>query len=469
MSEAQGQVGLEVMGGQRKPRLLGLCDTPTEHTGFGRVAQQLLRRWAPHFERIDICGINYTQGPPRSPWDPLSEFTRPPFRVFPLPHPWFHPPHLQVFLDLLTQAPKDYTHVWMMQDLPILSANDFPACIDKVKRHFGVHFSGYLPVDAPVEGVWTRIVDVLDLPVFYTHYGREQAIQARRTLGGELPAWCHPANEDLIIPHGVDHSVFRVLPQADRQEARDYFRKALWPEDRQPEAGTKILVNVNQNSRRKALSDSLSILAELRKDYGDFRLVLHCPPRFDGIDLPAVGRQLGLVEGRDWMHTGALWNNANRPQMDDEWLNRLYNGADGLLTTTLGEGWGMSITEAAAAGCPVFAPEHTSCKEIAGELGPAVTCLPLSTQPVVLPDDNGRVRYPVDVAHAAWVINRKFEDGLPPIAPLAPSKRDWLSWDRIARWWLEKMGVVENDQTPNPKDQTAGSNDVGLDGAGSVY
>jgi hypothetical protein len=37
-----------------KPKLLCLCDSPTIHTGFGRVAQALIDRWKPHFERIDI-------------------------------------------------------------------------------------------------------------------------------------------------------------------------------------------------------------------------------------------------------------------------------------------------------------------------------------------------------------------------------------------------------------------------------
>jgi glycosyltransferase involved in cell wall biosynthesis len=40
--------------------------------------------------------------------------------------------------------------------------------------------------------------------------------------------------------------------------------------------------------------------------------------------------------------------------------------ADLLITTTTGEGWGLSITEAMASKLPVVAPNHTACREIIG-------------------------------------------------------------------------------------------------------
>ena len=48
-------------------------------------------------------------------------------------------------------------------------------------------------------------------------------------------------------------------------------------------------------------------------------------------------------------------------------LNELYNTADVFVTTHLGEGWGLSVTEAMAAGVPVIAPNNTSMPEILGE------------------------------------------------------------------------------------------------------
>src|SRR5262249_54512238 len=40
---------------------------------------------------------------------------------------------------------------------------------------------------------------------------------------------------------------------------------------------------------------------------------------------------------------------------------------DVYFTTTLGEGWGLPITEAMAAGLPVVAPRHSSLEELGGD------------------------------------------------------------------------------------------------------
>ena len=49
-----------------------------------------------------------------------------------------------------------------------------------------------------------------------------------------------------------------------------------------------------------------------------------------------------------------------------EYLNKVYNSADMFLTTHLGEGWGLSITEAMACGVPVVSPNNTCMPEQLG-------------------------------------------------------------------------------------------------------
>jgi glycosyltransferase involved in cell wall biosynthesis len=49
-------------------------------------------------------------------------------------------------------------------------------------------------------------------------------------------------------------------------------------------------------------------------------------------------------------------------------LARMYNAADLTLSTSLGEGWGFSFTEALACGCPLALPMHTSGRELALKL-----------------------------------------------------------------------------------------------------
>jgi glycosyltransferase involved in cell wall biosynthesis len=48
-------------------------------------------------------------------------------------------------------------------------------------------------------------------------------------------------------------------------------------------------------------------------------------------------------------------------------VNKLYNCGDIFLTTHLGEGWGLTITEAMACGVPVVSPDNTCMPEQLGK------------------------------------------------------------------------------------------------------
>ena len=127
-----------------------------------------------------------------------------------------------------------------------------------------------------------------------------------------------------------------------------------------------LMVNVNTNQRRKGVPQSLQIVAELKelREEGDpeFRLYLHMTRenRDEGTCLGLVARQLGLIEGEDVFFGDPNFVNG-RPILSDEGLNRIYNAADLYLTTSLGEGWGLGVTEAMAAGTPVAGRAHEPC------------------------------------------------------------------------------------------------------------
>lgn len=452
-----------------KPRLLCLCDSPTIHTGFGRVAQALIERWKPHFERIDIHAINYDGDTPL----PDSPWAGPKVRLLRARHPWYTTEHLQRFLNTILAG--DYTHVWIMQDLFLLSPNGFPGAFRQVCQKKGVRSLLYYPVDGPLDPEWTDMLRAVDVPVAYTEFGAVSALKALHERLKNPPdekvshslasayAALRPADEEFRkslgathIPHGVDTRVFHT-PQTDRNEVRaKLFGDWIKPTD-------FLMVNVNQNSRRKAVWASLVILAHMKtysrqKDHPT-KLLLHCPPVFDGIDLEAVGRQLGLEYGVDWAHTGNTWTKANIPQWTEEQVRDLYHAADLTLTTSLGEGWGLSITEALATGCPVAAPEHTSCREIHDRLtggndleSPFGGTLPpsdvatnsdlflLSLGDAVVVGES-RVRRTVDADTAAWEINQWLDEASGHRVQLSIPALAWLDWDRIASEWLAHFRV----------------------------
>ena len=93
-------------------------------------------------------------------------------------------------------------------------------------------------------------------------------------------------------------------------------------------------------------------------------LYLHTVPVAGNIDLNVAASACGLTVGRD-----VIFPRDYHPlqPVTDAALNELYNAADVYFTTTLGEGWGLPVTEAMAAGLPVVAPRHTSLAELGGD------------------------------------------------------------------------------------------------------
>lgn len=395
-------------------KLLAVVDSPTCSTGFGRVAQNLLRRWhAVPGTQIDVWAINYSGWPHDLP-----------YRLFPASDSGnfadFRNPDRLAALSNRIRLGR-YTAVWFLQDLFSFSRHNFPAMLRAACEEAGTQSFFYFPVDSDIDPSWLGILDAVDVPVAYTDFGRGQV---SLTVSDRV----------RVLPHGVDPAVYRPLPDRHRLRAELFDGGWVQPED-------MLLVNVSQNQKRKDVARSLALLARLRARGVQAKLLMHMPRMSnDGsTDLEAVSWQLGLRPGEFWAHTGSLWS-ANTPKQGEDFLNALYNAADLLISTSLGEGWGLPITEALAAGCPVAVPEHTACEEIAAQanrrgMGEQVMLLELDRNPMVLPYDNSRVRFGVNVEAAAAQIE-KF--GAPPRAcgGLSEGMREWLCWDRLAGEWM---------------------------------
>lgn len=416
-------------------KLLAVHDSPTLETGFSRVAQNLLRRWKLHFERIDIWAIGY-HGYPGAPGYAESEWFRPPFVLYPASYGtefWYAQPRLQALLDHIVHG--DYTHLFIIQDHFLLAQCQFPKCLQEACEKKGIKSYYYVPVDAPLDPSWAEIAECVNFPVAYTEYGK-----------GEIERWTgrvpRPGGQyfpDIhVLPHGVDARVYR--PLANRNEIRTERSQGwLKPEH-------ILLLNVNANQRRKDVIRSLQILAELHhRGLTNARLLMHMATDSpDMVNLEVAGRQLGLTLRKDWDHTGDYFRHGNSGPLSEKDLNEIYNMADVYLTTTLGEGWGLGITEALAAGCPVAVPDHTACAEIATQMDllgmpGRVVRLKCEKHGGVLPYDNSRLRFRVDVDAACDAISAycASSEEFRKRPPLNERVKYWLDWDRIATRWME--------------------------------
>jgi D-inositol-3-phosphate glycosyltransferase len=200
----------------------------------------------------------------------------------------------------------------------------------------------YVPVDATS----FRRIDVEPLNssahvAAYTQFGRDTL----RKAGLATP--CH------IIPHGIDLDVFSPVPQA---EARALAGMPL---------DTFAVLLLDRNAPRKRLDIAFDAFARFAKGKPKtVRLIYHGALRDVGWDIEAMAEDLGIADrliltckdARDTQWRGVPAGS----------LKHIYSMCDVKLSTTSGEGWGLTTMEAMACGLPNIVPAFGALSEWAG-------------------------------------------------------------------------------------------------------
>jgi len=168
------------------------------------------------------------------------------------------------------------------------------------------------------------------------------------------------------IPHGCNFKDFFPIPKDEIKAFRDGYFGA--------NADKIIFINVNRNQPRKDIPSTILSFVELKKIWNLERkpfLYLHMNRKDPmGHDLDSVFAQTDLVEGEDYMmapdHFYSIDKEAGKAGCDTAMLNKIYNASDIFITTTLGEGWSITVTDSMATRVPVICPYHTSFLFISG-------------------------------------------------------------------------------------------------------
>lgn len=422
-------------------KLLVIGDTPTRETGFGRVIRNLTGEWIKLgvFREIHLWGIGYWGHPYDYP---------PNVRIYPAATPvetrWEHLDNLKRLA--VHMETGGFTHIWILQDVWGLAP--LSKLLIRLAKDRGIKTLLYFPVDAPLDPYWTEIIGAVGMPVAYCQYGRVEAAKALALPRdddepGDFDRRLAAAERLRTIPHGAD-PLFRKQGGGDVPAVRRQITsEEITPDD-------LLLLSVAVNQRRKGLAQTVQTWAELRARMPDRRVFLYLHSEAvnhtEGVSLPMVAEQLGLGAeiGKTLFFGHQSYFMHGRPVATDAQMNLIYNAADWLLSTSLGEGWGLPLTEAMGAGLPVAAPNHTACRELLGE-GARGLCLPLVGQADMVIGDNSRLRHRVSAAHAAMMIESEIAN---PAAPsTVEAARKWvrspeMQWPFIARQWLKLMEVM---------------------------
>lgn len=349
---------------QQPIKVLAYCDSPTCATGFATVSRNILSGlYATGRYHVDILGINY--------WGDPHNF---PFRIWPTGINQDRDPYGRK--KVFGQIPlMDYDLLFFLQDTFIL---DFLPELHTQLKASGKKFKSicYYPIDGTPKEQWLRNIDVCDYTVAYSEFGKAESMKI-------LPSMKEP----LVIPHGANIKDYYVISD---EEKRDFRVKFFGPQ-----ADKFIFTNLNRNQQRKDIPRTIAAFAEFHKQIPESVLYLHMAEKDQGWDLPQILDQYGLSTVTDVIFPKNFGPNQGYPR---HIVNLIYNCSDCILSTTLGEGWGLSWTEAMATKTPVIMPANTALVEnITEERGWPVKSGTNPSLYTVFPHDNEVVRPLVDV------------------------------------------------------------------------
>lgn len=407
-----------------KIKILAYCDSPTCATGFGTVSRNIfeaLHRTGKY--EIDILGINY--------WGDPHEF---PYRIWPTGTNQDRDPYGRK--KVCNMIPKmDFDILFFLQDTFIL---DFlPELMLHLKQNRDKPFKSicYFPIDGTPKEQWIKNVSAVDYPVAYTEFGKNEAKKAFDII----------ENID-VIPHGSNVQEYFVLDQKELLPFKQqYFGR---------HAEKFIITNLNRNQQRKDIPRTIQVFSEFRKQVPESILYLHMAQQDQGWNLPEVCKAYGLNTSDDVIFPENFGPNQGYPR---NIVNALYNCSDVVVSTCLGEGWGLSWSEAMATKTPVIMPKNTAMADvITEERGYLVDSGTNSSLFTVLPHDNEIIRPLVDVDDMVdkllQVYNNREE-----AARRAQNACEWVNGDlnwqgAVADIWVNKFGSVYGELTNEKQD-----------------
>ena len=397
-----------------KIRVLAYCDSPTCATGFGTVSRNIFEAlYKTGRYEIDILGINY--------WGDPHTF---PYRIWPVgTNPDRDPYGRRKIANMIPKMEFDV--LFFLQDTFIL---DFlPVRNEPFKSIV------YYPIDGTPKENWIKNVSFCDEIITYSAFGAEVSKEAYSLVG-----------DVSTIPHGVNIDEYKVLPE----EEVAAFRKRYFGQV----SDKFIFMNLNRNQQRKDIPRTIQAFKEFRKQVPESVLYLHMAKQDQGWDLLEVCKSFGLSTNLDVVFPENFGPNQGYPR---EIVNMLYNCVDCVISTCLGEGWGLSWIEAMATKTPIIMPNNTAMKDnISSEHGYLVDSGTNSSLWTVLPHDNEVLRPLVDVEDMVSKMLEVYNNY--DVAKEKASKAyDWvranLNWQgAVGQQWVERFDNVYSSNMPLP-------------------
>lgn len=162
----------------------------------------------------------------------------------------------------------------------------------------------------------------------------------------------------VYVPHGVDTGVYMPIDRAVARAELEAFAEV--------EIGDKFLVvsvAANKGSpSRKNFAGMIEAFSKFHAMVPESVFYIHTDPRGDngGDNLFKIAESYGVADAVIFPRQYLYATN----QIAPSFVNKVYNAADVFLLLSYGEGFGIPIVEAQAAGCPVIVTNGSAMSEL---------------------------------------------------------------------------------------------------------
>jgi len=416
-----------------KIKLLFFGDSPTCSTGFGTVAKNILKRLHDTGKYdITVVGINFFGDPHDLP-----------YKIYPAIYNKQNDVYgRQRLLDLLRNTKYDFDILFTLQDTFIMATigeqikklrdgfvsekeiyNAETKQIEKKKvfqkgRNFKWIY--YYPIDCAPKKEWIeQSVSFANIAVPYTNYAKRECEKFVK-------------RDYKVIYHGFDKDTFYEMSEKDKKEFKEKFFK---------ENSLKncyLIVNVNRNQMRKGMFQTLLAFKVFNSIIPNAVLYTHCDV-FDymGYNLIDIAQSIGLHDNWLYPNPDTYKKGITFP---DSFINGLYNIADANISTTLGEGFGLSMVEAMATKTINIFPDNTSLSEILADKRGLLVESGNNPNNLICngPIDNNLVRPVTDIEDMikklVWAYSKPKQ-----VKEMTEKAYQWafenLNWDKISVEW----------------------------------
>lgn len=330
-------------------KIVAYCDDPNCHSGFAQVSRNILMHLHNDGHEVVCLGINARKRMLKGGKLVENEYPFPVIDVMmPSDHPMYNPGDFYGFNQVLDYiAHNEFDIFFTIQDLPILKMLFPPLKEFQTERKFKT--IAYFPIDSHViASDFAEVTKKFDFAVPYTQHAKNVVEKA-----------CPDVKLEDPIYHGTNTDNFYLLPDKEIQSLRDEW----FP-------GKFICLSVARNQARKDPCRALETFAIFKKKVPEAVFVFATEENLD-YDLNRQMKYYGLRKNVDVFFKTYFQKDGI---LSLRQLNRLYNMAHVYFTTTLGEGWGLPITEAMSTKTPVVCPDHTSLTEICNNRAYPVAC-----------------------------------------------------------------------------------------------